>query len=237
MITDFPSWFTVRGKQPRGSSTFRSGKNGRERRRKRPLLEMLEPRRVLSTITWNTTQAPTGGDWNTASNWSPAQVPGPADTAVIAGFTGSGIVSINSNAVDSVMGLSINRSTTLKVNSGSLTLGAGPSTIGGAVDVASGATLNVAASATVTISYEQSITDDGMLNFSNGDIVTLASSGGNGSAIVVAGTMNATGADLQRTRRPHVDHRGLLRRASHRHEQHLQPAHRRPLQRCPVPLR
>ena len=42
------------------------------RRRSRslaPHIEGLEDRVVLSTITWNTTVAPTGGDWDTTSNW------------------------------------------------------------------------------------------------------------------------------------------------------------------------
>jgi hypothetical protein len=34
-----------------------------------PVMEGLESRIVLSTITWNSADHPTGGDWDTASNW------------------------------------------------------------------------------------------------------------------------------------------------------------------------
>src|SRR5271157_570589 len=43
-------------------------------------LERLESRTLLSTISWNN---PSGGDWDTASNWSSNSVPGAGDDAVL----------------------------------------------------------------------------------------------------------------------------------------------------------
>jgi hypothetical protein len=94
--------------------------------------EGLEGRLVLSTITWNTSVAPTGGDWDTSQNWTPAQVPTASDTAVIKGLTGNATVLLQKGFADSVDNLSIDSTTTLEVTNGSLSLGAGSSsTIGG----------------------------------------------------------------------------------------------------------
>ena len=49
------------------------------------------------------------GDWNTAADWTPAAVPSPADTVLIAP-TGTVTVSIGSNEVRSVLGLTLNAS-------------------------------------------------------------------------------------------------------------------------------
>ena len=59
----------------------RSGSCLRQRRMPfRLFVEPLENRTVLSTISWIN---PSGGDWNTASNWSTGFVPGKGDTADI----------------------------------------------------------------------------------------------------------------------------------------------------------
>ena len=87
---------------------------------------------VLSTIAWNTTVTPTGGDWDTANNWVGGQVPGPADTASITKLTSPGNVSLTSSAADSISALTTDSTATLEVVNGSLTLGAASnSTIGG----------------------------------------------------------------------------------------------------------
>src|ERR1017187_4114362 len=115
------------------SGKTRRDRSGRGRRRNRLFLETLEPRQVLSTITWN---SPTGGDWDTNTNWSPAQVPGASDTAIITNLTGSGIVYLNSNKADTISGLTTGPSTHLEVITGSLSLGvASSSTLGGTVTV------------------------------------------------------------------------------------------------------
>jgi hypothetical protein len=52
-----------------------------------------------ATITWTNTS---GGNWNGAANWSPNQVPGSSDTAVI---TNAGTYTVTLNASASVAGL------------------------------------------------------------------------------------------------------------------------------------
>ena len=139
----------LRDSRPRTRLTSDPGA-GRDRRRLKgllPVLEGLEGRVVLSTIDWNTATAPTGGSWDTASNWVGGKLPGSGDTAVIQGLTGSGIVDLDSGASDAAFALSTDSTTTLKVIDGSLTLGGGSSNFGGPVTVVQGATLNIGAGA------------------------------------------------------------------------------------------
>ena len=105
----------------------------------RPWLEGLEDRALLSTISW---VGATNNDWDTATNWSPAQVPGVSDDAVI-NLTSAGTITLSSNKSDSVQSLVTNSNTSLKIVNGSLSLGFGDSTIGGPVEVVSGAALRL----------------------------------------------------------------------------------------------
>src|SRR6516165_8555205 len=59
------------------SRPFRSR---RPRRRHRLFLEPLETRLAPATVSWISA---TGGDWDTASNWSGGAVPGATDDVVI----------------------------------------------------------------------------------------------------------------------------------------------------------
>lgn len=52
----------------------------RRRHALRPRLDALEERTLLSTVTWIN---PSGGDWDTPSNWSSGALPGPSDDVVI----------------------------------------------------------------------------------------------------------------------------------------------------------
>ena len=99
-------------------------------------------------ITWNTTAAPTGGDWDTPGNWVGGNVPGPSN-AVVIDLTSSGTVTHSTNAADSVLSLTTNSSTTLSLGDGSITLGAGSSTLAGPVTVGAAGTLSVGAGASV----------------------------------------------------------------------------------------
>src|SRR4051812_38714060 len=45
-----------------------------------PGFELLETRRLLSTINWSNMA---GGDWDTLANWSGGQLPGPGDDVFI----------------------------------------------------------------------------------------------------------------------------------------------------------
>ena len=168
----------------------------RERRRPlnlRPLLQALEDRLVLSPITWNTTAAPTGGDWDLPSNWTGGKVPGPSDTAKITGLTSPGTVYLDSGNADSVTSLTTDSSTTLEVITGSLSLGvASSSTFGGTVIVANGASLNVGAGATVQVN--STLMDSGILTFASGDTVGILN-----AQIAVNGTLNATNDSFSST--------------------------------------
>ena len=52
----------------------------------------------MATITWT---AATSGDWNVASNWSPTQVPGKDDDAIISA-PGTYLITVGSAEVNSV---------------------------------------------------------------------------------------------------------------------------------------
>ena len=112
----------------------------------RPLIEGLEDRTVLSTITWNTAVAPTGGDWDMSGDWVGGVVPNSSNDVVI-NLTGSGTVTHSTAASDAALSLTTNSNTALSLGSGSLTLGNGSTTLGGSVIVGIGAALNVSAGA------------------------------------------------------------------------------------------
>src|SRR4051794_18517176 len=82
-----------------------------------PLLEGLEDRTLLSTITWDTTNFPTGGDWDATASWVGGKVPGASDDAVI-NLTSAGQVKLTSGSSDSVSSVATNANTTLRVLSG-----------------------------------------------------------------------------------------------------------------------
>ena len=151
------------------------------------LARALEDRTVLSTITWNTAVAPTGGSWDVASNWTGGVLPGPADTAKITGLTGAATVYLDSDNADSVSTLTIDSTTTLEVITGSLSLGNGSSsTLSGSVIVSSGASLNIGNASRVALNA--TLTDDGTLDFATGDTVSL-----DNCQIDVNGTMSTMG--------------------------------------------
>jgi hypothetical protein len=110
----------------------------------RPLPIRLEERTLLSTVSWIN---PSGGDWDTPSNWSTGALPGPSDDVVIdtAGIT----VTHSSSAADSVSSLTISSGdTTLDISNGSLAL-ATTSSVAGTVSL-EGATLSTAGGLAVT---------------------------------------------------------------------------------------
>ncbi len=169
----------------------------RSGKRKRLFLEVLEPRVVLSQITWNAAASPTGGDWDLGSNWVGGVVPTSGDTALIQGLTSPGTVYLDSNLADSVAGLTTDSSTTLEVINGSLTVAAGSSsTLGGPVDVDSGAQLAFDASASVTLGSGQTLTDNGTLSFATGDSVSFPTAEFATTQIVVNGLLTATGTQF-----------------------------------------
>ena len=156
------------------SGRTRRNRGGRERRWNRLIFDVLEERRVLSTISWNATTASTGGDWNIGSNWVGGFIPGANDTAKIAGLSGIGTVYIQSGATDSVHAVTTDSTTTLEVASGTLSLGAASSdSFGGPVVVSPGGLINVGLGSTVSIGPGQTLADDGTVTLAAGDTVTF----------------------------------------------------------------
>src|SRR5580658_6797632 len=94
------------------------------------------------TITWVNTS---GGNWNGAANWNPAQVPGAGDTAQI---TTPGTYTVIVNDTESVGTLTIGPATgasTLLVESGgALNDAGGTISVTGSLMVAAGGVLNLA---------------------------------------------------------------------------------------------
>ena len=155
---------------------------------------MLEPRRLLSTITWNTTAAPNGGDWDTPGDWVGGNVPGPSDTAVIKGLTGPGIVTLDSGGTDAINSLTTDASVVFELISGTLSLAVGSSSsFGGPSTIFPGASMTVGAGAVVAIAANQTFADNGTLTLSDGDNVTLDGfCCSSTEQITVGGTMVAT---------------------------------------------
>ena len=172
----------------------RRGADRNRNTRLRPLIESLETRTVLSTIMWNTTVAPTGGNWDAGNNWVGGVAPGASDDAVI-DLTSAGIVTLSSNQGDAVHSLTTN-STTSFVDSGTLTIGAGSSTLGGPVTVSLSSTLTIGAGASVVVGGGQTITDNGTLNVAANAVVALAAANNSTTEIAVNGTLNATRAAI-----------------------------------------
>ena len=143
------------------------------RRGYHPAVSSLEDRTLLSTVTWIN---PSGGDWDTPSNWSTGTVPGPADDAVI-GLSGV-TVTHSTSAADSVNSLTISASdASLEFSNGSLSLSANSSMAGDLM--IQGGTLSTLATLTVA----------GPLTWSGG---VLNSTG----AIDAEGGMDITGGTL-----------------------------------------
>jgi hypothetical protein len=137
-----------------------------------PRFEGLEDRIVLSTITWDSADYPTGGSWDVGQHWMGGVVPTSTDDAVI-DLTSAGSVFLNSNHADSVNSVTTNSYTTLAVSNGSLSVGGGTSSFGGPASVAQGAALSFGAGAKLTIAATQTVSDAGTLTFSSGDTVTF----------------------------------------------------------------
>ncbi len=149
---------------------------------------------MLATIAWNTTKAPTGGDWDFGDNWVGGIVPKTGDVASITGLNSASVVYLDSNASTSIRGLITDAKTTLQVLSGTLGLSAGSSsTLAGPMLIGAGATMTVGSSSSLTINA-QTLTDSGTLTFGTGCSVLFSTSFSAPSGIVVNGVMNATGS-------------------------------------------
>lgn len=151
------------------------------RRRLPLLLEALEPRTLLSTVSWTN---PAGGDWSTAANWAGGVVPNVTQDAKIT-IPVSGPITIDS--ADAAYSLT-DTTASLDITDGSLSLAAA-SSISKNLALAGGilsATGNVTVGGTLTesdgvLTGGGAVTVDGLLTWTGGTMsgsgTTLASGG------------------------------------------------------------
>ncbi len=131
------------------------------------------------TISWKNTL---GGNWNTAGNWDPAQVPGSLDDAVIT-MDGTYTVTLDVNAtVNSLTLGGMTGTQTLSVASNTLTLN-------GASTVTSHGVFNLSGS---VYSGTGNLTVSGMVNWSGGIM-----SGSGTTAIMAGGMLNISGSNTK----------------------------------------
>ena len=167
MINDATTWFSLWKLPSVGSRMTRRKRSGRVRRRNCISIEMLESRQLLATITWSTSAAATGGDWNVGTNWVGGVVPVAGDKAVINGLTSPGTVFLNSGSAESVGSLATDSSTNLELIGTSsprrrlVVLGRRPGHGGVGRPLMSAASFTIGAAQTVTV--------NGTLSFANGD--------------------------------------------------------------------
>ncbi len=102
--------------------------------RQGPRVEILEPRLLLSSVSWI---APTGGDWGVGANWSTGTVPGSGDTAIIASLNPGAQVTYNTG--NSTVA-AVQASSPLEITGGTLTV-TGSTQITGTTLILDGGTL------------------------------------------------------------------------------------------------
>ena len=175
---------SIRTKLGNDRASVAKGSRKPSRRGLRPALESLEGRVVLSQILWNTTAAPTGGDFDTATNWVGSVVPGSNDDAVI-NLPGTGTVTHNPGNSDTIQSLTTNAATSLDLASGTLTLTTA-STIGGSLNLSGG---TIAGAGALTVNA---------LNWTSGSLSDLLKATGSStitgtSAKYLVGTLTNAG--------------------------------------------
>ncbi len=117
----------------RGHRRILRSRPARQAKRLRPSLEPLESRQLLSTIDW----IGPGTNWDTGSNWSGGNVPGPGDSAVIDTATPA-TITIQSGDNIQIQGITTSGTDTLSIAGGALTVTAGQSTLGGPLSMIAG---------------------------------------------------------------------------------------------------
>ncbi len=142
------------------------------------LIEPLESRTLLSTITWNSTDHPAGGDWDTASNWVGGILPGSSDDVIIT-LAATATVTHSQSLSDSVHSITTNALTTLTISSGSLSVAA-TSTLAGPLDLSGG-----------TLTGPGDLTIAGMMTWTGGSLT------GSGNTVIAAGAaLDITGGSV-----------------------------------------
>ncbi|MFI5456725.1 MAG: hypothetical protein ACHRXM_14860, partial [Isosphaerales bacterium] len=144
-----------------------------------PLIDSLENRLMLSTIVWDSTNHPTGGSWDTGSNWVGGQVPQSTDDAVI-NLTGTGTVTLSTGVTDTVNSLTTSTNSSLSISSDTLSL-ATTSSIGGGLTLTGG-----------TIGGSGALTVTGLTTWTGGTMSGTGTTNANGGL-----TMGGVGANDQ----------------------------------------
>jgi alpha-L-arabinofuranosidase len=120
-------------------------------------IEPLEQRLLMTAVSWS---SPSGGSWNTPSNWSNNAIPAPADIVTI---NQPGNIQITLTGSDSVTSLNL-AGDTLQLTSGTLS-------IASAVTVGSGASLTLTTS-TLTLPPGSSLTNSGSITVNPGSTIS-----------------------------------------------------------------
>ncbi len=165
-------------------------------------IEPLEKRLFLSTVSWSSSS---GGNWNTAGNWSTGTVPGSGDSVII---NKSGGIKVTVSANTSVGSVQVTGDT-LEVSAGTLTIGSSSGINSGATLLMDGGNVsltgNLSNSGTITVnpqshlSVSGAITQAGMLTLADG-----AASTGVGSNLVTNGDFEAPSVGTNTTTDPDV---------------------------------
>ena len=178
------------------SFRFRSQRTSNVKRSKscRPRIEWMEPRTLLSAVTW------TGGggdnNWDTAANWSTDSVPGSGDDVTI--NIAANVVH-SDNVTDSIN--SLTSTEPLTISGGTLSIAAA-STIDNTLSITGG-----------TLTGTGDLTVSGLVTLTSGTLSGSSALNANGGMLI---TDNTTGASFEfwtaarsTTRRPdrHVDRR------------------------------
>jgi len=156
------------------------------------LLGVFPPLVQGATMTWTNAA---GGNWKTAANWSPNQVPGASDTALITNNGTYAVTVTDNEAVNTLMLGGASGTQTLSLSSGTFTLsGSGTGNAQTVVTIAGG-----------TFTGAGALVLAGSLNWSGGTISGVvqcnggAMSGGprlNGGQVINSGTLNWTATDF-----------------------------------------
>lgn len=141
MVRTLAQWFS------RKRTDLRRGRTNHNCRI-RPAISRLEDRAVPAAITWTGGTGGTGTNWADPANWSPAQVPGVDDDAVIPPSSNSSRIDIQNASVRSITHPWNTLPDLYLSDTGSLSIGAAVSSFnalnlqGGSFFAASGATIN-----------------------------------------------------------------------------------------------
>ncbi len=162
-----------------------------ERRRAgalKPWAEALEQRVVMSTNTW--VGSASGGDWDTASNWSLGVPTSGQDVSI--SLSSAGTVTHSQSNAEQVNSLTTNANTTLSVTAGSIALAAsGSSSFGGPVTFNTGSSLTMGNGAKLAVAVNQVLTVNGSVSFGSSDTITYGSSYGSNTQINVNGSFTS----------------------------------------------